>query len=166
MNELAALDVDIAQIQIVTPYPRTALRDVINEEYGILDGNLSKYNSRNLVWNHPNIEPYELKELQEWAHRKLFTSTRALRTISKMLVFDCGERVAVKGLARMARSRKSLSLYRANRRGLKNAKAWAKRGWYAYDEVEPQQQALVAPGKMLLGQPTHNRRSLCEGGRR
>jgi radical SAM superfamily enzyme YgiQ (UPF0313 family) len=139
IEELAALDVDITQVQIVTPYPRTVLRDAINQRYGIIDSNLSKYNSRNLVWRHPNIDPGEIKQLQEWAHTRLFTSSRALRTISKMLVFDCTQKVAIRGVSRMARSRKSLTLYRANRRGLKNAKKWAKQGWYAYDEVENHQ---------------------------
>jgi len=153
IEELATLDVDIAQVQIVTPYPRTVLRDVIDQRYGILDGNLSRYNSRNLVWKHPNIEPREIKELQQWAHAKLFTSARALKTISKMLIFDCTERVAIKGVTRMARSRKSLRLYRVNRRGLRNAKAWAKRGWDAYDEIEQERKLSVGPGTMRLTQP-------------
>jgi radical SAM superfamily enzyme YgiQ (UPF0313 family) len=157
INELATLDVDIAQIQIVTPYPRTPLRDDIERNYGILDRNLSKYNSRNLVWNHPNIGPREMKEIQTWAGEKLFTTRRALRTVSKMLVFDCTGGVSARGAARMVRSRKSLDLYRAHRRSLKNSKAWAKRGWDAYDEVETGRHVFDGP------EPARRARTLVAG---
>lgn len=133
--ELAELDVDLAQIQILTPYPRTPLRDLVEEKYGIFDHNLSLYNSRNLVWNHPAIEPEEMRELQVWANRKLFTSRRALRSAAKVLAFDCTERPTFRGVSRLFGGRRTGELKRLTRRGVESSRRWSRNGWVAYEEV-------------------------------
>jgi radical SAM superfamily enzyme YgiQ (UPF0313 family) len=60
IGKLAELDIDVVQVQVLTPYPRTRERSTIEEQYGIADGNLSKYNSRHLVWRHPHIRPQQM----------------------------------------------------------------------------------------------------------
>lgn len=138
IEELAGLDVDIPQIQVLTPYPRTKLRGLIDREYGILDHNLSRYNSRNLVWKHPNIHQEKMKELQLWANNKLFTASRALRTLSKVLLHDCSGRWTSKGMMRIAKGSIAGVLQgvsQANRAGIRATRAWGLRGWDAYEEV-------------------------------
>lgn len=156
---LADLDVDLAQIQILTPYPKTPLRDKIEEGYGIFDRDLSNYNSRNLVWNHPSISPREMLDLQRWAHRHLFTPRRALRTLSKALVYDGRTRPTFAGVGRSLRSMRPSPLRRKLSRGLRSSRRWARRGWDAYEQsmelpgdrgfargVAPGQTAHLRPG--------------------
>ena len=131
---LATLDVDIPQVQILTPYPVTPLRDVVESEYGIHDRNLSHYNSRNLVWNHPSITPAEMRELQAWANRVLFTPRRALRTLRKVLLYDCSRRATTRGASRMLRGLVDAQAILGIERGLAASRAWSRRGWYAYEE--------------------------------
>lgn len=135
---LSGLDVDIVQVQTVTPYPRTALRKNIDEVFGISEDNLSLYNSRNLVWNHPNISVTEMKELQRWADELLCTSKRALRTMVKLALYDCSNSAGLRGLDRLVRGQllgRKAGLYYELRDQLKGAKEWGERGWIAYEEV-------------------------------
>lgn len=138
IDELAGLDVDIAQVQTLTPYPRTRLRASIEEEYGMLDYCLSRYNSRNLVWAHPHITPSAMRDLQEWANRRLFTSGRALRTLSKVLLHDCTPALTTAGVIRnlggVVQAGRSGN-YRKYRMQLQGAREWGRCGWYAYEEM-------------------------------
>jgi radical SAM superfamily enzyme YgiQ (UPF0313 family) len=135
---LAKLDIDIVQIQVLTPYPRTEHRTMIENRFGIYDKNLSKYNSRNLVWNHPNITPDQMKSLQLWANKKLTSSRRALRTISKFAVFSGKKNPNLDGLKLLYRNfRQPLSkLHNAYGDNLLAARLWGKTGWYPYEEVD------------------------------
>lgn len=139
IEELAKLDVDIAQVQVLTPYPRTKLRESIDRQHGITDRNLSHYNSRNLVWNHPHLTPEKMKELQLWANRKLFTSSRALRTLSKVFLHDCSSRkLTLQGVRRIVRGTvagTASGIYKSNRAGVAGTRAWGRRGWDAYEQV-------------------------------
>ncbi len=134
---LSQLDTDVAQVQVLTPYPRTTQRDSIAAHYGIHDLNLSHYNSRNLVWNHPHISPSEMNDLQELANRKLSSSRRALRTLSKFAVF-CGTDHLDLGGLRLALgtfSRASRQLHREYARSIHGARQWTSTGWYPYEET-------------------------------
>jgi hypothetical protein len=55
ITELAKLDVDSVQIQVLTPYPKTPQPEAIEAQYGLNEEDFSLYNSRNLVWNHPTV---------------------------------------------------------------------------------------------------------------
>ena len=50
--------------------------------------NYSKFNSRNLVWNHPRISPEEMRLLQSRANKMFSTTRRSLRTLSKLMLFQ------------------------------------------------------------------------------
>ena len=134
---LSELDLDVVQVQVLTPYPRTAQRDSIEAQYGILESNLSKYNSRHLVWHHPSIQPDQMRELQIWANTKLSSTRRALRTLAKFAVF-CGREspnlAGVKLLIDASRG-PMRALQAAHARRIDGARQWARVGWYPYEEV-------------------------------
>lgn len=137
---LAQLDIDMVQIQVLTPYPRTEQAQMIEEKYGIPDRNYSKYNSRNLVWNHPNINPEQMREVQLWANTQLSSSRRTMRTISKFMVFHGKTYPNFKGARVLARSYFGAhrQLYKQLAPRIAGARKWAARGWYPYEEVTDQ----------------------------
>ncbi|HEY7409906.1 MAG TPA: radical SAM protein [Vicinamibacteria bacterium] len=154
VERLAALDVDVVQVQVLTPYPRTGQRAQIEARYGIHDRNLSHYNSRNLVWGHPHISPAEMRSLQRWANARLSSSRRALRTLAKFAVFGGRARPGLEGL------RLALRPFRGPARRthdglasrLRAARAWTRRGWYAYEEFASTE-ALTARDAPAEGTP-------------
>jgi hypothetical protein len=136
IEALSQLDADVVQVQVLTPYPLTQQRDTIVLRYGIHDPDLSHYNSRNLVWNHPHISPAEMRRLQDCANRKLSSSRRALRTLRKFSVFCGTNHPNFEGLRLVSGtfSRASRQLHRNYRKGIHGARQWAQVGWYAYEE--------------------------------
>ena len=137
INLLSTLDIDLVQVQVLTPYPRTGQTQTIKEKYGIRDANLSKYNSRNLVWNHPNISPEKMRELQLWANARLRSPVKTIRTISKQLFHDGRRGLHLSGalkVAALAYQTRGLKRQLAN--NLIGAKKWAGIPWYAYEEYE------------------------------
>lgn len=132
---LSTLDLDVVQLQVLTPYPETGQRREIEQAYGINTDNLSRYNSRNLVWNHPNISADQMSELKDWGNAKLATSRRAVRTMAKFLLF-CGKRYPNVGGLQLLLDPiigQSRGLYGQLEPRLDSAKKWAGRGWYAYE---------------------------------
>jgi len=158
ITELAELDVDVVQVQILTPYPMTRQRTSIEQSYGIFDRNLSKYNSRNLVWNHPTISPEEMAELQCSADQLIVNSGRAVRTMSKLLLFGGREKLSLDGI------RMAWGMLNPNLRDLKEelrlriaaARQWSRQGWSAYEEY-PAEAAITARSIPLrqVPIPTH-----------
>lgn len=137
VRHLAELDIDVVQVQVLTPYPQTAQRSSIEKQYGISDRNLSRYNSRHLVWNHPNIKPAEMRELQRWANARLSSSRRSLRTLAKFAIF-CGRQGAnLDGARLLAQGAwgRARPLHAAFAHRLASARRWARVGWYPYEEV-------------------------------
>lgn len=151
---LAGLDLDVVQVQVLTPYPRTGQRDEIEQRYGIRDRNLSKYNSRNLVWNHPHISPEEMRDLQHWANSKLSSSRRALRTLSKFLVFCGHERPSLDGLRLVTATWRSplQQLYRELGVKLASSRRWAAAGWSPYEEVTAESSVTAAADRLARPQ--------------
>jgi len=150
IRKLAALDIDLVQVQVLTPYPGTPQRAMIEQQYGIFDRNLSKYNSRNLVWNHPNITSEQMKELQFWADRQLSTTPRALRTLAKIVAYGGTSRFSAGGLRMFARAfspaMRQLSAELAPR--IAAARAWSRRGWQPYEEYRPDE--AITPRRLPL----------------
>jgi len=60
--KLRDLKLDIYQICVLTPLPKTPQWKYIEEKYGIFDKDWHHYNAKNLVWNHPNIKPEEMRQ--------------------------------------------------------------------------------------------------------
>lgn len=147
---LSGLDLDVVQVQVLTPYPRTEQRSLIEGRYGLLDGNLSKYNSRNLVWNHPNITPEQMRELQDWANSRLTSSRRALRTLAKFALFYGRRWPTLEGLRLVLSTFQGAGreLHQEYAPRIASARRWARAGWYPYEEVAPE--AAVTAGTVPL----------------
>ena len=137
---LSQLDFDVCQVQVLTPYPRTKQRDEIERKFGIFDKNLSKYNSRNLVWNHPHISPLEMRELQSWANNRIVTTRRTLRTLSKLAIFNGKPSPNLEGIRMVASlfGKQSRQMHKEYARKMCSARKWAERGWFAYEECNTQ----------------------------
>jgi hypothetical protein len=136
IDTLTTLDLDIVQVHVLTPYPRTEQRAEIEKKFGIFEHDLTKYNSRHLVWNHPNISHREMLELQTSAHSRLMSSTRALRTLAKFSVFGGKSRPTAEGprLILAGFSRDGRRLHQQLKQKLASARQWAREGWFAYEE--------------------------------
>ncbi|HEX9483502.1 MAG TPA: radical SAM protein [Gemmatimonadaceae bacterium] len=136
VDMLATLDVDLVQVQVLTPYPQTRERETIARQFGIHDQELTHYNSRHLVWNHPNISLTEMRELQRYANTKLASSRRALRTLAKFAVFGGQPQVSTRGLSLVAATvgGKASALHRRYSASLASARSWSRVGWYSYEE--------------------------------
>jgi hypothetical protein len=135
IEQLSKLDLDVVQVQVLTPYPKTENYDRIKAEFGITDTDLSHYNSRNLVWDHPNISPPQMRELQEWANSKLQSTRRSAKTIAKFVLY-CGRRgLNFDGLRLVGSpiAGKARGLHATLSSKVQSARRWAKRGWYAYE---------------------------------
>ena len=141
IQELADLDVDLVQVQVLTPYPETLQTRNIEQAHGIFDSNLSKYNSRNLVWNHPHITPQQMKELQVWANGQLTGSRRTLRTLTKLFAYAGTSSLSLEGVRVVAESRNPAlrDLKRDLRGRIEAARAWARAGWAPHEERRPEE---------------------------
>ncbi len=147
VETLAGLDIDIIHVQVLTPFPRTEQRDRIEQRYGIRDWNLSKYNSRNLVWNHPRIGPEEMRSLQRWAHSRLTSPARVLWTLAKYSLFGGHRRLGLASWRQLVRTfaGPARTLREACTSRLAAARRWMRVGWRPYDEVE-QSESITANG--------------------
>jgi radical SAM superfamily enzyme YgiQ (UPF0313 family) len=65
--KLAAMKNEMNQVTIVTPLPQTPLWDELEEKYGIFEDDYSLYDTKHLVWNHPNFKKEELEGLLDWS---------------------------------------------------------------------------------------------------
>ncbi len=63
LKQLAALELDVTQITIVTPHPRTQLWSELDAKYGILEKDWANFDTKHLVWSHPNCPPGSLEGL-------------------------------------------------------------------------------------------------------
>lgn len=80
INRLNNYSIDLLQICVLTPFPRTPLWDEIEEKYGIIEDDWSKWDTKHLVWDHPNISQDEMNKVLNWGfdaaypQRKFFKS--------------------------------------------------------------------------------------------
>ncbi len=133
--KLKEMDIDLIQVQVVTPYPNTPMYQEIKEKYGIIDEDFSKYNSRNLVWKHPTIKINEMKELQKWATSELSQTWLSLRAMIKHLLYYHTDKMTTKGMRELIRQYvASQHLYHQYEHQINGAKQWLKMGWPAYEE--------------------------------
>ncbi|MCD6590888.1 MAG: radical SAM protein, partial [Candidatus Aenigmarchaeota archaeon] len=63
--------------------PRTPLWYEIEEKYGIFDHNWAHYDTKHLVWNHPNIRAKEMEKLLEWGFKTVYPPFNFLRSTVK-----------------------------------------------------------------------------------
>ena len=84
VERLASLKLDLTQICVLTPLPRTKLWEEVAEGYGISDLDYHHFDGKHLVWNHPNISHGEMEELLDWSMRKVNPRTAPLRSSARI----------------------------------------------------------------------------------
>jgi radical SAM superfamily enzyme YgiQ (UPF0313 family) len=85
LRTLASLKLDVTQITIVTPHPRTEMWSELDSRFGIYDSDWSKFDTKHLVWNHPHCAPGVLESLLEQGFRGCYGSDWLVRTSKKFL---------------------------------------------------------------------------------
>jgi radical SAM superfamily enzyme YgiQ (UPF0313 family) len=85
LKTLAAMELDVTQITIVTPHPRTQLWDELDSKYGIFEKDLSRYDTKHLVWNHPNCKRGTLESLLKQGFDLCYGKDWLRRTMRKFL---------------------------------------------------------------------------------
>jgi hypothetical protein len=80
IKKVAALNLDITQLCVITPLPGTPLWDDIKEKYGIIDKDWHHYNAKHLVWNHPNISSKEMRNILLNSFKTVYPPRRVLET--------------------------------------------------------------------------------------
>ncbi|MGB3943824.1 MAG: radical SAM protein [Methanothrix sp.] len=84
VERLASLKLDLTQICVLTPLPRTKLWEEVAERYGISDLDYHHFDGKHLVWNHPNLSPEEMEDLLDWSMRKVNPRTAPLRSSARI----------------------------------------------------------------------------------
>jgi radical SAM superfamily enzyme YgiQ (UPF0313 family) len=97
---LRELEFDTCGVSVITPFPKTPLREELEARYGIFDRDYHHYKLKHLVWNHPHISPGEMQTLL----------TDVINLLNKPL--DIYRRVLTKVLWGGLRGRKAVSVWR------------------------------------------------------
>ncbi|MEF8848662.1 MAG: radical SAM protein [Candidatus Thermoplasmatota archaeon] len=97
LKRVGKLDMDITQICVLTPLPKTPLWDEIDEKYGIFDKNWRHYNAKHLVWNHPNVTPEEMRELLQYGFKVTYPKRRIFQSGQRFVVNYLKNRGILKG---------------------------------------------------------------------
>ncbi len=85
LKQLATLELDVTQITIVTPHPRTQLWGEIDTKYGIFEKDWAKFDTKHLVWSHPNCVPGSLEALLSTGFKLCYGKRWLRRTARKFL---------------------------------------------------------------------------------
>jgi Radical SAM superfamily len=85
LKQLAALELDVTQITIVTPHPRTQLWGELDAKYGIFEKDWAKFDTKHLVWSHPNCAPGSLEALLSEGFKQCYGQQWLRRTGRKFL---------------------------------------------------------------------------------
>ncbi len=85
LRTLASLELDTTQITIVTPHPQTEMWRELESRFGILEKDWSKFDTKQLVWNHPHCAPGVLESLLEQGFRGCYGNGWLKRTSKKFL---------------------------------------------------------------------------------
>ena len=84
IEKLANLKLDLTQICVLTPLPKTELWEEIDGRYGIFDRDYHHYDGKHLVWNHPSITPLEMERVLDWSMRRVNPRTAPLRSSARI----------------------------------------------------------------------------------
>src|SRR5690348_11306998 len=85
LRTLASLELDVTQITIVTPHPRTQLWNELETQFGIFEQDWSKYDTKHLVWRHPHCAPGNLEALLKEGFALCYGGPWLRRTMRKFL---------------------------------------------------------------------------------
>jgi len=83
-RELRRLKPDFMKIFVATPFPETALWAQIQRDYGIDTSDWSKFDSKHLVWNHPQLTREDAQMLVEYGCDLFNSEEHVLRVLSKL----------------------------------------------------------------------------------
>jgi len=84
IGKLASLKLDLTQICVLTPLPKTLLWEEIEERYGIFDRDYHNFDGKHLVWNHPKISAEEMERILDWSMRKVNPRTAPFRSSARI----------------------------------------------------------------------------------
>ncbi|OPY57087.1 MAG: Radical SAM superfamily protein [Methanosaeta sp. PtaU1.Bin055] len=84
VERLASLRLDLTQICVLTPLPRTKLWEEVAGRYGMTDLDYHHFDGKHLVWNHPNLSPEEMEVLLDWSMRRVNPRTAPLRSSARI----------------------------------------------------------------------------------
>lgn len=82
MKKLKAMDLDLYQLCILTPLPSTPLDDYIKSTYGLYTTDFTLYDTKHLVWNHPNFKPWQMRSLLNHCFKILYRRSSFINTIT------------------------------------------------------------------------------------
>jgi Radical SAM superfamily len=85
LKSLAGLELDVTQITIVTPHPRTQLWNELDSQFGIFEKDWAKFDTKHLVWSHPNCGPGSLEALLGKGFELCYGKKWLGRTVRKFL---------------------------------------------------------------------------------
>ncbi|MBN2544054.1 radical SAM protein [bacterium] len=74
MKRIEALKLDLSQICVLTPLPRTKLEYDISRKFGMNTNDYSLYDLKHLVWNHPKIKSDEMNDLLDDCFKLLYSN--------------------------------------------------------------------------------------------
>lgn len=83
MTKIGEYSIDMLQVCILTPLPRTPLWGYLDDKYGIFEKDWSKWDTKHLVWNHPNFSPQDLHELLRWSNYISYPNKNFFKTPAK-----------------------------------------------------------------------------------
>ncbi len=83
LKELNKYSIDLLQVCVITPFPRTPLWDEISDKYGIIDDDWSHWDTKHLVWDHPNISTEEMSSVLDWAFNISYSPKKFIKSPHK-----------------------------------------------------------------------------------
>jgi pyruvate-formate lyase-activating enzyme len=120
LQELAALQLDVTQVCILTPFHKTPLWEHLSTNYGIHDHDLSKFNGKHLVWAHPKLTVEDLDRILQQFFQKTSPPerpTESMRRFGRQLVRRAGISAGLSFLAGSFLRANAAVLSAANSRG-------------------------------------------------
>ncbi len=84
IEEVYKFGIDYIQTTILTPFPMTEQWYYLKEKFGIRDKNWAHFDTKHLVWNHPNITPSQSRRLLKYAFSRLNEPKRFFKFIERI----------------------------------------------------------------------------------
>jgi radical SAM superfamily enzyme YgiQ (UPF0313 family) len=83
LKALATMQLDVTQITIVTPHPQTQLWAEVESKYGIVEKDWGKFDTKHLVWGHPQCRPGSLESLLKEGFERCYAGGWMRRVVRK-----------------------------------------------------------------------------------
>ncbi len=93
--------IDMLQICILTPFPRTKLWDEIEDKYGIFETDWSRWDTKHLVWNHPEIPKDNMESLLKWGFKVSYSPKKFVSTPIKHYLLRRSRKGSLRSIGKM-----------------------------------------------------------------